>query len=139
MAEARRSSDQATIEGYLTWFPGDREVISRLSAAAQAAAERLEWAWRRRSERWRIFDHEAGPTNAGGALADARAEDVAGLLSEIGIGRPAPPPVIPGARTLVGGAPELGPGSSGFGAGRNRFHSPSALARAFSPSISAIG
>jgi hypothetical protein len=85
-AEARRSSDQATIEGYLTWFPGDRDVIGRLSAAARAAAERHEWAWRRRSERWQLFDHEAGPASVGGEMAGARAEDVAALLSEIGIG-----------------------------------------------------
>src|SRR4051794_25791474 len=38
--DPRRSSDQAMIDGYLTYFPVERPAIGPLAAAAQRAADR---------------------------------------------------------------------------------------------------
>lgn len=84
---AKRSSDQALIEGYLSWFPRGRGVIDELAHAAQRAADRHDWAWRRRAADWRLFDHATGPGRVGEALAAARPGAAAELLSAIGIGR----------------------------------------------------
>ena len=47
--EARRSSDQAMIDGYLGYFPRNRAVMGALSQATRRAAERHQWAWLKRS------------------------------------------------------------------------------------------
>lgn len=86
VADTKRSSDQAMIEGYLSWFPADRDVIKPLARAAQTAAHRHDWAWRRRSQEWSLFDPEQGPTRVGGAVAKAPAGQAATILTSIGIG-----------------------------------------------------
>lgn len=86
-AQSKRSSDQATIEGYLSWFPKERAVIKPLAAAARAAADRHDWAWRRRSKQWSLFDADSGPAKVGSAVAAAAPGDTPELLASIGIGR----------------------------------------------------
>jgi hypothetical protein len=85
--EAKRSSDQATIEGYLTYFPRGRSAMAPLAAAAKKAAGRHIWAWRRRSETWDLFDPPRGPGRVGSAVASAGAGAVINVLTEVGIGR----------------------------------------------------
>ena len=86
-SEGKRSSDQAMIEGYLAWFPFDRPTITQLAAAVQAAADRHDWAWRRRSQDWRLFDPKDGPGRVGGAVAAAPPGAAPAILADIGIGR----------------------------------------------------
>lgn len=86
VAEARRSSDQALIEGYLSWFPAKREVMPQLAAAARIAADRHDWAWKRRSHRWSLFDPKSGPAVVGRAVVTADNADSRTLLGEVGIG-----------------------------------------------------
>ena len=60
--EAKRSSDQAMIEGYLTYFPYDRPSMVPLASAVQRAADRRPWAWKTRSAHWNLFDPSRGPS-----------------------------------------------------------------------------
>lgn len=85
--EAKRSTDQAMIEGYLTFFPYDRPSMIPLASAAQRAADRWPWAWQRRSARWNLFDPSRGPSMVGLDIAKATTGEPENLLSEVGIGR----------------------------------------------------
>ena len=62
VADQRRSSDQAVIEGYLSYFPVDRPIIGKLADAASNAAGRHDWAWRDRTKRWALFAPHQGPS-----------------------------------------------------------------------------
>lgn len=85
-SEPRRSSDQAIIEGYLTYFPVDRPAILPLATAALEAAERHDWAWRRRGRRWSLFDADTGPKAIATAFVKAGADEVPALLLDTGLG-----------------------------------------------------
>ena len=85
--EGKRSSDQAIIEGYLSYFPHDRPVIDRFAGAARRAANRHVWAWRRRSQSWHLFDPTKGPARVGNAVASAPPGEGSALLADIGLGR----------------------------------------------------
>ena len=57
----RRSTDQAIIAGYIVYFPADRPIMPILASAANRAAKRHHWAWRKRAEEWAMFDPNKGP------------------------------------------------------------------------------
>jgi len=84
--DLRRSSDQAVIDGYLTYFPRDRPIIHKLADAASSAAQRHEWAWRDRDKRWVLFTPDQGPSKV---ALDFLSHDPAGieqLMRDIGLG-----------------------------------------------------
>lgn len=86
VGDLRRSSDQAVIDGYLTYFPTDRPIIGKLAAAASSAALRYEWAWRDRNMRWSLFTPGQGPSKV---AFDFISRDTAGieqLLRGTGLG-----------------------------------------------------
>jgi len=84
--DPRRSSDQAVIDGYLTYFPAQRPAIGSLASAAYDAANRHEWAWRTRAQRWGLFRPQHGPSKIARDLVALDVEDVAKLLRETGLG-----------------------------------------------------
>ena len=57
----RRSTDQAIIAGYIVYFPAGRPIMPILASAANHAAKRHHWAWRKRAEEWAMFDPNKGP------------------------------------------------------------------------------
>jgi hypothetical protein len=85
-SDPRRSSDQAVIDGYLTYFPTQRPAIASLASAAYDAANRHDWAWRARDQRWGLFKPQVGPSKIARDLIALDADDVTKLLSDAGLG-----------------------------------------------------
>lgn len=85
-SEQRRSSDQAMIDGYLTYFPAGRPVMPKLAVAASRAADRHDWAWRERSSRWDLFLPQAGPAKVAHDLVSRDADQLSLLMRETGLG-----------------------------------------------------
>lgn len=86
VADQRRSSDQAVIDGYLTYFPVDRPIIGKLADAASNAAGRHDWAWRDRAKRWALFAPHLGPSKVALDFVSRDADGTAQLMREIGLG-----------------------------------------------------
>ena len=84
--EQRRSSDQAMIDGYLTYFPVDRPIMGKLADAASSAAQRHEWAWRERARQWELFAPSQGPTRVAQDLLARDDDQVFQLMREVGLG-----------------------------------------------------
>ncbi len=84
--EQRRSSDQAMIDGYLTYFPVNRPIIGKLAEAASSAALRHEWAWRERSRHWELFAPSQGPARVAQDLLARDDDQVFQLMREVGLG-----------------------------------------------------
>lgn len=84
--EQRRSSDQAMIDGYLTYFPVDRPIMGKLAEAASSAALRHEWAWRERAQHWALFAPSQGPTRVAQDLLARDDDQVFQLMREVGLG-----------------------------------------------------
>lgn len=85
-ADQRRSSDQALIDGYLTYFPIGRPVIGRLAEAALAAAKRHDWAWRKRATQWKLFNPDDGPAKIASHIVRCEPNGVGNMLLETGLG-----------------------------------------------------
>ncbi len=84
--EQRRSSDQAMIDGYLTYFPVGRPIMEELAEAASSAALRHEWAWRERSRHWKLFTPSQGPARLAQDLLTRNDSRVFQLMREAGLG-----------------------------------------------------
>ncbi|WP_151972728.1 EH signature domain-containing protein [Erythrobacter sp. EC-HK427] len=82
----RRSSDQAVIDGYLTYFPTGRSIMPMLAEAASRAASRHDWAWRERGARWDLFKPHLGPANVAREFVARDADGIASLMRETGLG-----------------------------------------------------
>lgn len=82
----RRSSDQAVIDGYLTYFPIERPIMPMLAEAASRAARRHDWAWRERAARWELFVPQIGPTNVARDFVARDADGVSLLMRQAGLG-----------------------------------------------------
>ena len=85
-ADRRRSSDQAIIEGYLSWFPNNRNIIEQLSKAAHNAAMRHEWAWKKRSSSVSLFKSDMGPIKVAKKLTGSLDQGVEELIAGLGLG-----------------------------------------------------
>ncbi|MGB3470570.1 MAG: EH signature domain-containing protein [Erythrobacter sp.] len=85
-SDHRRSSDQAMIDGYLTYFPTGRPVMPKLAEAASRAAGRHDWAWRERGARWDLFLPQRGPAKVARDLVSRDAERISLLMRETGLG-----------------------------------------------------
>jgi hypothetical protein len=84
--EQRRSSDQAMIDGYLTYFPVGRSIMGKLAEAASGAALRHEWAWRERSHHWELFSPSQGPERLAQDLLVRDDNQIFPLMREAGLG-----------------------------------------------------
>ena len=84
--EQRRSSDQAMIDGYLTYFPVDRPIMGKLADAASSAAKRHEWAWRERARQWELFAPSQGPARVALDLIQRDDDQIFQLIRETGLG-----------------------------------------------------
>lgn len=84
--EQRRSSDQAMIDGYLTYFPVERPIMGRLAEAASGAALRHEWAWRERARHWELFSPSQGPARVAQDLLTRDDDQIFPLMRETGLG-----------------------------------------------------
>jgi hypothetical protein len=49
-----KSCDRAVLVAYLRHFPSAHPAFERLRAAAALTAERRDWPWRARGQRWRL-------------------------------------------------------------------------------------
>jgi hypothetical protein len=84
--ERRRSSDQAIIDGYLTYFPVNRHIMGKLADSASSAALRHEWAWRERARQWELFEPSQGPAKLAQDLLTRDNNEVFQLMREAGLG-----------------------------------------------------
>jgi hypothetical protein len=84
--EQRRSSDQAMIDGYLTYFPVGRPIMGKLADAASSAAQRHEWAWRERARQWELFVPSQGPARVALDLIQRDDDQIFQLIRETGLG-----------------------------------------------------
>lgn len=86
----RKSLDRTIIHSYLAGFPTDHPAFDHLTAASAFAAQRHEWPWRERGERWRLWDAVQGPKYLAQALLSseepARTLRDAGLDGDLGSG-----------------------------------------------------
>lgn len=83
LAADAKSLDRALLTTYLRAFPTEHPAFSQLSTASAVGADRHDWPWRERGERWALWDRHKGPSRLAGALLsqpDARA-----VLSEAGL------------------------------------------------------
>ncbi|WP_374944918.1 EH signature domain-containing protein [Sphingomonas sp.] len=78
-----KSCDRAVLSAYLRHFPSDHPAFERLRAAASLTAQRRDWPWRARGERWRLWDRDAGPATIAAALLAS--DDPAAVLREAGL------------------------------------------------------
>lgn len=85
-AQQRRSSDQAIIDGYLTYFPTNRPIMSKLSKAALSAAQRYEWAWKERARQWNLFSPSEGPARVAADLMKCEEDHIFQIIRETGLG-----------------------------------------------------
>lgn len=86
LKDPRRSSDQAMINGYLTYFPIGRPIMEKLAGAASSAAQRHEWAWRERSRNWNLFAPSHGPAKVAQVLLTRDHDEVSQLMRDVGLG-----------------------------------------------------
>lgn len=86
LKDPRRSSDQAMINGYLTYFPIGRPIMEKLAGAAASAAQRHEWAWRERSRNWNLFAPSHGPAKVAQALLTRDHDEIFQLMRDVGLG-----------------------------------------------------
>lgn len=84
--DQRRSSDQAVIDGYLTFFPVGRPILPMLAEAASRAASRHDWAWRERAERWNLFIPQMGPAKVARDFVSRDADGISVFMRETGLG-----------------------------------------------------
>ncbi len=84
--ERRRSSDQAMIEGYLSYFPAERSIMGKLAEAASNAAARHQWAWRERALRWDLFTPARGPSKVALDLLNREDDQIFQFMRETGLG-----------------------------------------------------
>lgn len=82
----RRSSDQAVIDGYFTYFPTGRSIMPKLAEAVSRAAGRHDWAWCERGARWDLFKPQIGPTKVARDFVARDADGIALLMRETGLG-----------------------------------------------------
>jgi len=82
----RRSSDQAVIDGYLTYFPTGRSIMPMLAEAASRAAGRHDWAWNERGARWDLFKPQIGPAKVARDFVTRDADGISFLMRETGLG-----------------------------------------------------
>ncbi|MGF7152180.1 hypothetical protein FHS96_005849 [Sphingomonas zeicaulis] len=83
LAAGRKSYDRSLIIAYLRRFPFDHPAFPVLLNAAEESAERHDWIWRERGQRWHFWSDEAGPATLGAALLAT--DDPASLLREAGL------------------------------------------------------
>ena len=84
-----QSLDRAVIAGYLRHFPHEHPHFGRLRSAAEFTANRRDWAWRARGERWRLWEsREVVDRLAGAITADRGIEAIrdAGLEGDLAQG-----------------------------------------------------
>ncbi|WP_206436068.1 EH signature domain-containing protein [Altericroceibacterium xinjiangense] len=84
--ESRRSSDQAVIEGYLSWFPVGRPAMDQLASAAELVSQRHAWPWRERQQRWQLFCPALGPVQIAQDFVTREADGIGPLVREAGLG-----------------------------------------------------
>lgn len=86
VSDDKSSTTKALIDGYLLYFPADRDVIVFLSAACRSLAEKREGHWQVRSNAFRLFDPGEGPSIVGQFLADCDGDASIGVFAKAGLG-----------------------------------------------------
>jgi hypothetical protein len=62
VARSRKSVDRAIIAAYLRHFPVDHPGFDHLTHASALVANRHDWPWRARGDRWALWDPDEGPS-----------------------------------------------------------------------------
>lgn len=83
IAADAQSLDRSVLMAYLRHFPRDHPSFEALRAASAMAADRRDWLWRTRGERWQLWDATNGPDHLARALLAS--DDPGGLLREAGL------------------------------------------------------
>ncbi|WP_336950715.1 EH signature domain-containing protein [Sphingobium aromaticivastans] len=78
-----KSLDRSVLTAYLRHFPLEHPSFEALRAASALTAERHDWPWRSRGERWRLWDADAGPARLAKALLES--DDPVAVLREAGL------------------------------------------------------
>jgi len=83
VARSRKSVDRAIIAAYLRHFPLDHSGFDHLMHASALVANRHDWPWRARGDRWALWDPDEGPSRLSRALLGT--DGPAQLLREAGL------------------------------------------------------
>jgi hypothetical protein len=83
VARSRKSVDRAIIAAYLRHFPVDHPGFDHLTHASALVANRHDWPWRARGDRWALWDPDEGPSRLSRALLHT--DGPAQLLREAGL------------------------------------------------------
>lgn len=79
----RKSIDRSIIMAYLRNFPFDHPAFDHLTHASVLVANRHDWPWRERGEKWGLWKPDLGPNRLSRALLET--ENPAQLLRDIGL------------------------------------------------------
>lgn len=79
----RKSIDRTIIAAYLRHFPHDHPGFDHLAHVSATVADRHDWPWRQRGDRWALWNPDEGPARLSRALLAS--ESPAQLLREAGL------------------------------------------------------
>lgn len=79
----RKSIDRSIIAAYLRTFPQDHPAFGHLTHASALVANRHDWPWRGRGDKWDLWKPDQGPDRLSRALLSA--DNPAKLLHDIGL------------------------------------------------------
>jgi len=86
VADDRSSTTKAMIDGYLLYFPFEREIMPALAAACRNLAERHEGHWRKRSQTYQLFDPALAPLILGKKMANGEGNSFIDVMADAGLG-----------------------------------------------------
>lgn len=84
--EKRSSSARALIDGYLLYFPVEREAIAPLAAACGERARRQDNSWRNRANKFELFDPRQAVERLASRMAAGEPDAFASTCSDAGLG-----------------------------------------------------
>lgn len=85
-ADERSSSTRNLIDGYLLYFPIERDIIGPLSRACQGQVAAKDDHWRGRSQRYNLFDASRAPEKLAASMASEEADAFRSTCSDAGLG-----------------------------------------------------
>lgn len=86
LVDRRSSSTRALIDGYLIYFPNERDVIDTLANACRELTQDQDGAWRSRSHRYALFEPAKAIEALGAAMAADERDTFASTCADAGLG-----------------------------------------------------
>ena len=86
LSDQRSSSIRALIDGYLLYFPVEREIIETLARSCASLTEGQSGVWRNRDERYALFSPSQVTSRLSKAMAAAEYDAIASTCADAGLG-----------------------------------------------------